>query len=373
MESMVKFWKGKRVLITGHTGFKGSWLSLWLQYFGAEVIGISLDPISENTLFNQADIGKSMEDLRGDLSQKDLLLPILQKYQPEIIFHMAAQALVRYSYLHTHETYMTNVMGTVNLFEAVRNQSSVKAVVNITSDKCYKNREWHWGYREEDPLGGYDPYSASKACADLIATSYRQISSRKDLGIATARAGNVIGGGDWAEDRLVPDFIRSCINQVPFLIRNPLSTRPWQHVLDPLFGYLQLAERLYQNPLKYAENWNFGPPDTHCLPVQSLAEMFVSLWGSSSSYQCQPDHKYHEAAFLKLDSSKAKAKLNWTAQLSMEKTAAWTIHWYKKNLLIKESMRSISLQQIKEYMDMLNITHPKFSLKDIMQHQQVMV
>lgn len=349
MEKLVEFWKGKKVLITGHTGFKGGWLSLLLQYFGADTIGVALDPTFSLSIFDAACVGREMVDIRGDIGEPALLLQVIEQHRPEIVFHMAAQPLVRHSYLDPSQTYMTNVMGTVQLFEAVRHNSSVKAVLNITSDKCYKNQEWHWGYREQDSLGGFDPYSTSKACAELVTASYRQSFFQDKVGIATARAGNVIGGGDWAEDRLVPDFIRSCVNKVPFTIRNPHSIRPWQHVLDPLFGYLQLAEKLYEDAAQYGEAWNFGPPDSSCLPVKSIAEQLVEFWGPSASYEHIPDGRYHEATFLKLDCSKARAKLNWHPQLEIENALQMTIDWYQKCLSRKEDMRSFSLHQINEY------------------------
>lgn len=350
MENVVAFWKNKKVLVTGHTGFKGAWLSLVLQHFGAKTIGVGLDPTSSLTLFDEARVGREMVDIRGDLKDPQLLLQVVKQHQPEIIFHLAAQALVRPSYLDPPQTYMTNVMGTVHLFEAVRHTSSVRAVVNITSDKCYKNQEWQWGYREGDALGGIDPYSTSKACAELVSASYRQAFFKNGVGLATARAGNVIGGGDWAEDRLIPDFIRSCIRKTPFSIRNPQSIRPWQHVLDPLFGYLQLAEKLYNDPSEYGEAWNFGPPDAHCLTVHSLAEKLVTCWGPSAKYQHIPDERYHEATFLKLDCSKAQARLHARPALPIDEAIQMTIEWYQKSLQQDEDMRLLSLHQIKEYM-----------------------
>lgn len=374
MESLVEFWKDKKVLITGHTGFKGAWLSLFLQYLGAETIGVALDPISPLALFEQAVVGQGMVDIRGDLGHPQLLLQVMQEHQPEIVFHLAAQSLVRPSYLDPKLTYMTNVMGTVQLFEAVRLASSVKAVLNITSDKCYKNQEWHWGYREHDSLGGFDPYSTSKACAELVTASYRQAFFQDKLGIATARAGNVIGGGDWAEDRLVPDFVRSCISKTPLTIRSPESIRPWQHVLDPLFGYLQLAEHLYNDPARYGEAWNFGPSDSNCLPVQAIAKKLVQFWGPSASYECIPNDQYHEATFLKLDSSKARAQLNWRPQLAIDNALQMTIDWYQKCLAQREDMRLFSLHQIQEYIKLQNTKNQNqiFQKTNIRQTQEVL-
>lgn len=349
MESLVEFWKDKTVLITGHTGFKGAWLSLILQYLGAKTIGVALDPISALSFFEQALVGEAMIDLRGDIGHPQFLLQVLQEYKPEIVLHMAAQSLVRPSYLDPKNTYITNVMGTVHLFEAIRLTSSVKGVVNITSDKCYKNQEWHWGYREIDALGGFDPYSASKACAELVTASYRQAFFQDQVGVATARAGNVMGGGDWAEDRLVPDFVRSCMNKVPLSIRNPSSIRPWQHVLDPLVGYLQLAVNLYNDPLTFGDAWNFGPSDSSCLTVQTITEKLVQNWGSSAAYKCVAESRYHEATFLKLDSSKARNRLNWHPQLSIDRAIQMTLEWYQKCLAQKEDMRQFSLRQIQDY------------------------
>jgi CDP-glucose 4,6-dehydratase len=297
-----------------------------------------------------------MIDIRGDLGHPQLLLQVIQEHQPEIIFHLAAQSLVRPSYVDPKRTYMTNVMGVVQLFEAVRLGPSVKAVINITSDKCYKNQEWHWGYREQDALGGFDPYSTSKACAELVTASYRQAFFQDKLGVATARAGNVIGGGDWAEDRLVPDFIRSCTSQVPLAIRNPEAVRPWQHVLDPLFGYLQLAENLYNDPVAYGEAWNFGPSDNNCLSVQAVVEGLVHCWGLGASYEHIFNDQYHEATFLKLDSSKARAKLNWRPQLVIEDAIQMTIEWYQMCLAQREDMRLVSLNQIQEYIQLCQNT-----------------
>jgi CDP-glucose 4,6-dehydratase len=352
MENLVEFWKNKKIVVTGHTGFKGAWLSLFLQYLGAKTIGVALDPTSPMAFFEQALVGEAMVDIRGDIGHPHLLLQVIQEHQPEIIFHLAAQSLVRPSYLAPQRTYMTNVMGTVQLFEAVRQTSSVKAVVNITSDKCYKNQEWHWSYRENDVLGGFDPYSTSKACAELVTASYRQAFFQNSLGVATARAGNVIGGGDWAEDRLVPDFIRSCIDGVPLTIRNPQSIRPWQHVLDPLFGYLQLAEKLYNDPARYGDAWNFGPSENSCLPVQTIVDKLVGSWGPSASYECISENRYHEATFLKLDSSKARVELNWHPRLTIENAIQMTIEWYRKCLAQREDMRQFALYQVQEYIDL---------------------
>jgi CDP-glucose 4,6-dehydratase len=268
-----QFWKNKRVFLTGHTGFKGSWLSIWLDSLGANVHGYSLKPPTDPSLFNLCSIDRFTNSTIGDIRNRDLLKATLQKAQPEIVFHLAAQPLVRESFKNPVETYETNVMGTVNLLDAVRACPSVKAVVIVTTDKCYENREWHWGYRENDPMGGYDPYSSSKGCAELVTAAYRQsFFNPKDfdnhhIAVASARAGNVIGGGDWALDRLVPDCLKAILDGRKIIVRNPHAIRPWQHVLEPLRGYLLLAQKLFENGPQFAEAWNFGPDDRDCRPV----------------------------------------------------------------------------------------------------------
>ena len=272
------FWNGKRVLMTGHTGFKGSWLSLWLQSMDAQVVGYALAPPTDPSMFEVAEIGKGMLSIIGDIRDLKHLRAVFAEHKPEIVIHMAAQPLVRYSYIEPVETYSTNVMGTVNLLEVVRNTGSVKAVMNVTSDKCYENREWAWGYRENEAMGGYDPYSSSKGCAELVTAAYRnsyfhpEKYQQHGVAIASARAGNVIGGGDWAGDRLIPDILRAITEGKAVNIRNPYAIRPWQHVLEPLYGYLQLAQKLYEEGTAYAEGWNFGPNDENAKPVQWIVE-----------------------------------------------------------------------------------------------------
>ncbi len=351
------FWRGKRVLVTGHTGFKGSWLSLWLQNMGADLKGLALEPPTNPSLFVEANVGADMESEIGDIRDFATVQKAVSQFAPEIIIHMAAQPLVRLSYQQPIETYATNVMGTVHVLEAARQCGSVKAIVNVTTDKCYENREWVWGYRESEPMGGHDPYSSSKGCAELVSSAYRQ-SFLKEAGIAmaTARAGNVIGGGDWAQDRLVPDILRSLQNSEPVLIRNPHAIRPWQHVLEPLSGYLTLAQSLYENCQTNAEGWNFGPKDEDAKPVQWIVEQLCDQWGNNAQWQIQPGDHPHEANFLKLDISKAHQRLEWSPRWSIKtalaKTAAWHQAW-----LGKKDMKAFCLKQIAEYQ--YNSAEPK--------------
>jgi len=348
------FWKNKRVLLTGHTGFKGSWLALWLQDMQAEVIGYALAPPTSPSLFEEAEVDKGMTSIIGDIRDLDKLHTVFADYKPEIIIHMAAQPLVRYSYLEPVETYSTNVMGTVNLLEAVRNTDSVKAVVNVTSDKCYENREWAWGYRENEAMGGYDPYSNSKGCAELVTAAYRNSyfhpEKYKEHGVAlaTGRAGNVIGGGDWADDRLIPDIMRAITQSQAVNIRNPLAIRPWQHVLEPLSGYLLLAEKLYEEGATYAEGWNFGPNDDDAKPVQWIVERLTGIWGEGASWTLDDGNHPHEAHYLKLDCSKAKARLGWYPRWSLMQTLEKIIEWHKGYDKV-EKMREVTLMQIAEY------------------------
>ena len=351
----INFWQNKKVLVTGHTGFKGSWLSLWLQYLGAEVVGLALDPPTQPNLFSIAGISKNMTSLIGNVCDFELMKNIQNKYKPEIIFHMAAQPLVRFSYNNPIETYATNVMGTVNLLESIRQTgSNAKAVIIVTSDKCYENKEWLWPYREHDRLGGYDPYSNSKACAELVTAAFRssyynfQVSP-DSVGIATVRAGNVIGGGDWAADRLIPDIIRSLNNNEEIIIRFPHALRPWQHVLEPLHGYMQLAEKIYDHPYEFGEAWNFGPNEPDVRSVSWVTEKIIRLWGSPTSWRTTTNQLFHEAGYLKLDSTKAKARLEWQPKWNIEKTLQETVNWYRAYQL-DHNMKEITLAQIKNYM-----------------------
>ena len=326
------FWHGRRVLITGHTGFKGSWLSLWLQSLGAEVSGYALEPPTEPSLFETARVAQGMTSIIGDIRDRARLGEYIDRLQPEIIVHMAAQPLVRESYRDPVTTYETNIMGTVNLLEAVRASASARVVINVTSDKCYENREWAWGYREHDPMGGHDPYSSSKGCAELVTQAYRR--SFFDHGgsgtaLASARAGNVIGGGDWAQDRLIPDMIRALQQGETIRIRNPAAIRPWQHVLEPLSGYLNLAERLWAEPGQYADGWNFGPHEHDARPVGWIADRFVEAWGGNARWTHDGGEHPHEAHYLKLDCTKAREALGWLPILPLDETIAGIVDWHK--------------------------------------------
>ncbi len=348
------FWNGKKVLITGHTGFKGSWLSIWLQSLGAITIGYALPAPTEPSLFELANVDRGMVSLVGDIRDLENLKAVMAQHQPEIVFHMAAQALVRYSYQNPVETYTTNIIGTVNILEAVRHTPSVRTIVTITSDKCYQNKEWVWGYRESEALGGRDPYSSSKACAEIVISAYRDSYfsaadyDRHRVALASARAGNVIGGGDWAVDRLIPDIMRSFMMGRSVLIRNPHSIRPWQHVLQPLSGYLCVAEYLWKYGLKYAEAWNFGPNEEDAKPVVWIVEQLTKLWGNGATWELDGGQHPHEENYLKLDCSKAKAKLGWEPALSLEQTLEWIVEFYQ-SYLNKRNIRELVEDKIKRY------------------------
>jgi CDP-glucose 4,6-dehydratase len=349
MQTNPTFWQGKRVLMTGHTGFKGSWLSLCLQSMGAELRGVALAPPTTPALFNVACVAKGMDHRVADIRDYDMIRALVAEFKPEILIHMAAQSLVRLSYQQPIETYATNVMGTVHVLEAARHVGSVRAIVNITTDKCYDNREWVWGYREDEPMGGHDPYSSSKGCAELVSSAYRKSFFREaGIAMATARAGNVIGGGDWAVDRLVPDTLLALEKGKPVQIRNPHATRPWQHVLEPLSGYLLLAEKLHEQGQTFAEGWNFGPRDEDARPVQWIVEQLCQTWGQGASWQRQPGDHPHEANYLKLDVSKAKQRLNWTPRWSLEQALEHITYWHR-SWLDGQDMRSLCLKQIKQY------------------------
>ena len=349
MQTRSEFWYGRKVLMTGHTGFKGSWLSLWLQSMGAELRGIALQPPTTPALFTAAEVGQEMDSCIADIRDASTIARLVKEFQPEIVIHMAAQPLVRLSYQQPIETYATNVMGTIHVLEAARHAGSVRAIVNITTDKCYENREWAWGYREDEAMGGHDPYSSSKGCAELVSSAYRK-SFLKDAGIAiaTARAGNVIGGGDWALDRLVPDTLNAIEKAQTVQIRNPLAIRPWQHVLEPLSGYLLLAEKLYEQGQAFAEGWNFGPRDEDARPVKWIVERLCQSWGEGASWQLQPGDHPHEANFLKLDISKSKQRLDWKPRLSLEQALDHITYWHRAWLQGQDT-RSICLQQINQY------------------------
>lgn len=346
-----EFWTGKRVLVTGHTGFKGSWLALWLHSLGAKVAGYALEPPTEPALWRLLDLDGEIEGHFADVRDLPELRRIFAQTCPEIVFHLAAQSLVRPSYEDPVGTYMTNVMGTVHLLEAVRQTPSVRAVVNVTSDKCYENREWLWGYRENDPMGGRDPYSSSKGCAELVAAAYRSSFFERDkdaIALASARAGNVIGGGDWAADRLVPDFVRATLRGSPVQIRNPGAIRPWQHVLEPLYGYLLLAERLWEDGPAHGGGWNFGPAEEDTAAVGMVVSSLAALWGAPARWAAEAGPQPHEAQLLKLDSSKARSLLDWKPRLGLQAALAWTVDWYKGHAARNEPL-TLCLAQIKRY------------------------
>ena len=348
------FWKGKRVFLTGHTGFKGSWLSIWLHLLGAEVTGYALDPPTDPSLFELARVGELMTSVIADVRDLERLKAELAAAAPDIVIHMAAQPLVRDSYKIPVETYATNVMGTVHLLEGVRACPSVRAVVNVTTDKVYENREWPWGYRENEPFGGYDPYSNSKGCSELVTAAYRSSYfnpveyARHGVALASARAGNVIGGGDWALDRLVPDILRAILAVEPVRIRNPHAIRPWQHVLEPLSGYLMLAQKLYTDGVRFAEGWNFGPSDDDARSVEWIVKRMCDRWDEGARYEIDAGEHPHEAHYLKLDCSKARAALGWQPRWplehSLDSIIAWT-HAYRR----QSDLREECLRQINEY------------------------
>lgn len=347
------FWKGKKIFLTGHTGFKGSWLSLWLASMGAKVTGYALAPNTTPNLFEVLAIDSLIEKSHiADIRDLAGLQNAMAEAKPDVVIHMAAQPLVRYSYVNPVETYATNVMGTVHVLEGTRTTKSVRATVVVTTDKCYENKEWVWGYRENEPMGGYDPYSNSKGCAELVTAAYRQSyfsapnSSNK---IASARAGNVIGGGDWSEDRLIPDAIKAFEANKPLMIRNPLATRPWQHVLEPLSGYLILAQALYERGLAFASGWNFGPQDEDNRSVQEVVDLLISGWGDSTSWEKEGSEHPHEANLLKLDCSKARAQLGWAPKWNLENAVQKIVEW-QKAYQAKKNMQEVSLTQINQYM-----------------------
>ncbi len=344
-----EFWRGKRVLLTGHTGFKGSWLSLWLQCLGADVVGYALPPTTSPSLFDAASVGDGMRSVIGDIRDLTRLTSLMTEFQPEIVLHLAAQALVRESYVDPIETYSVNVMGTVTLLEVLRSVPSARVGLVVTSDKCYANREWVWGYREDEPMGGHDPYSSSKGCAELVTAAYRASFFGNDKSktiIATARAGNVIGGGDWAKDRLIPDIARALQARQPVMIRNPFAVRPWQHVLEPLNGYLTLAEECWNGGSECAGGWNFGPNDADARPVQWIVERMAELWGEGAAWRQDTGLHPHEANYLKLDSSQAKTRLGWLPCLDLATTLEWVVEWYKAN---EADARALTLDQIERF------------------------
>jgi CDP-glucose 4,6-dehydratase len=348
------FWAGKRVFLTGHTGFKGGWLTLWLESLGADVTGLSLSPETTPNLYTLARVDQGVTSILGDIRDAALVRRAICDARPEIVIHMAAQPLVRYSYANPLETYATNVMGTVHVLEALRQSPGVKAAVVVSSDKCYENHEWVWGYRENDRLGGHDPYSNSKACTELVTSSYRQAYfpstgyGTHGVALASARAGNVIGGGDWSEDRLIPDVIRAMERAQPVVIRNQSAIRPWQHVLEPLSGYLLLAERLYTEGSSYAEAWNFGPNDTDARPVRWIVERLTARCAPGAAWMPDQNPQPHEAQVLKLDCSKARSRLGWQPRWSLITTIDRVVDWYRA-AQSSQDMREFTLGQIEAY------------------------
>jgi CDP-glucose 4,6-dehydratase len=353
-------YKGKRVLVTGHTGFKGSWLSIWLTELGADVIGYALDPYTERDNFELSKISSKIIDIRADIRDFDKLEYTFQKYRPEFVFHLAAQSLVRMGYISPKETYDTNVGGTVNVLENCRKSKSVKIIINVTSDKCYENKEWVWGYRENDPLGGYDPYSSSKGCAELITVAYRNsFFNPKDFKIhgkalSSVRAGNIIGGGDWAKDRIIPDCIRALEKKEPIKIRNPKSIRPWQYVLEPIGGYLLLGARMFEDPEKYCGAWNFGPEGSSIISVQELVELVLKYWEKGNWEKSKKNKEPHEAKLLILDISKAKYELGWKPSMDVKEAVKHTVDWYK-SIQTPSVIPDICQKEVQNYMEKMLI------------------
>ena len=345
--------KNKTVLVTGHTGFKGSWLCIWLKEIGAHIVGYALEPYTEKDNFVVTGLRHQIAHITGDVRDYQKLKKVFEKYQPEIVFHLAAQPVVRESYINPKETYDINVCGTVNMLECCRLTESVRVIVNITSDKCYENREWIWGYRENDPMGGHDPYSSSKGCSELVTAAYRKSFFNPDdyrvhrKSLASARAGNVIGGGDWQKDRIIPDCIRALESNKPIEIRNPDATRPWQHVLEPLSGYLLLASRMYEEPQKFCGAWNFGPNYDSIILVGTVADKVVAKWGGGSWVNLSNENAPYEAKLLNLDISKANSYLKWFPAWDIDKTVEKTVDWYKEYK--KEDPYRICMSQIEEF------------------------
>lgn len=355
MQDLYKgLYKGRKVLVTGHTGFKGSWLCILLKELGARVYGYALNPPTEPALFRKANIESFINSFIGDVRDLPYLQKVMLDVQPEIVIHMAAQPLVRDSYKIPVETYAINVMGTVNVLEACRNTPSVRAIVNVTTDKCYENKEWHWGYRENEPMGGYDPYSNSKGCSELVTSAYRNSYfnpsnyAEHGVAVATARAGNVIGGGDWANDRLIPDFIRSIVAGHKLKIRSPYAIRPWEHVLEPLNGYLLLGAKLFSEGSEFAQGWNFGPDDEDAKDVEWITATICNLWGDEASFEIDTNPQPHEANYLKLDCSKAKALLGWYPKWNIQQALNSIVEW-NKAYLAGENMLDVSITQIHQF------------------------
>jgi CDP-glucose 4,6-dehydratase len=344
------FWSGKNVLVTGHTGFKGAWLTFWLNEMGAKVHGIGLEPSTKPNAFSAMGIESLCTHHIQDIRDSEALKSLVKKINPQVVFHMAAQPLVRLSYSQPLETYATNVMGTANLLTALRDCTAVKSIIVVTSDKCYENQERDWAYRESDPLGGYDPYSSSKACTEILTASFRRsFFTEKAIGVATVRAGNVIGGGDWSGDRLIPDIVRAMQSGIALEIRYPQAIRPWQHVLMPLSGYITLAEKSWGEPAKYSEAFNFAPQEDDCVPVQTIIEKFGGAWGKPVPWKLIPTQQPHEAHFLKLDSSKSKKSLGWNPIWNLSKALGATAGWYREFAENPKGIAELTRRQIFEY------------------------
>ena len=360
-------YEGKKVLVTGHTGFKGGWLSLWLKELGAEVIGYSLDPLTQPSFFEAVDLKNKLIHIIGDVRDEKHLLSLFKKYQPEFVFHLAAQSLVRLSYKKPRLTYETNIMGTINVLETVRKTNSVKACIVVTTDKCYEDKEWIYGYREIDPMGGYDPYSSSKACAELVVSSYRNsffnpedYGKNHNVALSTVRAGNVIGGGDWGEDRLISDCVKTFSQNKIINIRNPQATRPWQYVLEPLSGYLLLGSKMYKDGKRYSSTWNFGPNDNDIITVEEMVKSVIMNWGNGD-YKIDTSNQPHEAGLLKLDTSKVRTFLGWKPVYNIFETSKRTINWYKHfyNAIEKEKLYKITVNEIWDHIKYLDNNYNK--------------
>jgi len=352
-----QFWKDKTILLTGHTGFKGSWLSLWLQKLGANLIGFSKSIPTEPSLFEIANVKEEMTSVIGNVCNYSKLSDIITDYKPEIVIHMAAQAILRESYKDPIETYATNVMGTVNLLESIRNSNSVRVILNITSDKCYEPKKFPEDYKEDDPMGGYDPYSSSKGCSELVTSSFRNSFFnpkefvKHKVALASARAGNVIGGGDWGLDRLIPDIMRGIFDNKPIRIRNPNATRPWQHVLEPLNGYLLLIEKMWTDGPEFSEGWNFGPSETNSKSVKWIVEKISQKWNQKISWIIDDNKNPHEENYLGLDCSKIRSKLGWTSKMNLDKGISLTIDWYKQYEQ-KNDMKKVTEKQIDDFISL---------------------
>lgn len=354
-----KTFDGRKVFITGHTGFKGSWLSIWLKELGAEVLGYSLEPPINPNNFEASNLSLKITDVRGDIRDFSYLKNIFSEFKPEVVFHLAAQPLVRHSYEEPRMTFETNVLGTVNMLELIRTIPSVRVFINVTSDKCYENKEWIWGYRENDRLGGHDPYSSSKACAELVSQAYiKSFFNKRDIGVASVRAGNVIGGGDWGTDRLLPDCIRALVNNNTILIRNSKAIRPWQFILEPLYGYLILAAKLFEKPKDYMGAWNFGSDGGCCISVSEIVDKVISYWGSGDwrEVHTELDNNKHEMGLLKLNCDKAHSLLKWQSVLDIDSAIKMTVEWYKNFYQSSATnMYNYCVAQIKKYIQAIEV------------------